>query len=304
MEHLQSTTENIRSEFYELTEAYRKRCNKIEVTNGTQNHSAIDLKLNPSSTDHKVLLHQKSQLCDMNLCSARHSSNLNDISKISTGDDDFESKYFEMCQGQLPYKFDYHKIFNVKKEHDDNSKMQSSLIDAVGSDITLPSNLISDGNRVKVNKTEHIELKTNEVVDVCETNHKESKVDYGLDYYDPNDDELMDNMLKDALNIMKKDHKFVCASIPAADRIPLLREWIRLRYGKTYNKKDLDESFQRSKPIITALIKVGLSVKLPSNYDIGKNLFTDYSCHDYILRKVKRQTLHPLAPAITSLISV
>ena len=291
MKRLQSATENFRSEFYDLTEAYRKHCNTNEVTNSAQNHSAIDLKLNPTSTDHKVLLHQESRLSDTNSC-------LNDLSKVSSGDDDFESKFFEVCQGQLPYKFDYHKIFNVKQKHEDN------LIDAVGSDITLPSNLISDVNNVKVNKTEHIELKTNEVVEVCETNHKESVVDYGLDYYDPDDDELMDNMLKDALDIMKKDHKFVCASIPAAHRIPLLREWIRLRYGKTYNKKELDESFQQSKPIITALIKVGLSVKLPSNYDIGKNLFTDYSCHDYILRKVKHQTLCPIVTAITSFISV
>lgn len=270
-----------------LTEDYRNA-----ITDEIKTHSERDLKLSSLSADDcKMWLENKSLSSATNSGSINPTSSLHDISKIPRLDDNFETKFFELGQGELPYKFDFQKIFNP-----DNLEKQNCLMDGLANNLTLfncmqeISKLETDMVAAPLHNTEHVKLQETreeaEELEISESTHNISIVDYGLDYYDPNDNDLMDNMLRDALDIMKRDHKFVFASLPAAHRMPILREWIRLRYGKTYSKKELSESFLQSKPIITALIKIGLSVKLPSNYDIGRNMFTDYCCRNYVLRKV------------------
>ncbi|XP_037806106.1 uncharacterized protein LOC119600111 [Lucilia sericata] len=188
-----------------------------------------------------------------------------------TSENDTDPKYFFISQQQPPFKFDYCKMFNYKefiKEEDSD-----------GLDVTA-SNYIHQIWEQELRKHEVIELTSSPKDRV-----QPSIVDYGLDYYDPDDDELMDRMLKDAIDIMKKDHRFVFAAIPAAHRFPMLREWIRLRYGKTYKKNEMIRSFKESQPIFSALAKVGLPVELPSNANMGTDLITDYSCRDYVLKK-------------------
>ncbi|XP_016996499.2 uncharacterized protein [Drosophila takahashii] len=66
--------------------------------------------------------------------------------------------------------------------------------------------------------------------------HKET------DHYDPDNAEQMNQLLRDGLRALRKEPRFVLASLPEAHKLPILREWIKRRYGKTYSQKELGES--------------------------------------------------------------
>lgn len=219
-------------------------------------------------------------------------SDIGQMSNSSIFDENYsETKYFIATQNQQPFIFDYSKIFAYEDKNFEldghygilNKMKRQSPFDSYNYDDceNIMSSCIDNIWQQEVIKHEKMQLFTTvKDATVCNV------VNYGLEYYDPDNDELMDKMLKDALNIMKQNQKFIFASLPAAHRFPMLREWIRLRYGKIYKKEDLTKSFKESLPIFKALTKVGLPVELPSNADMGKDLIIDYSCRDYVLQKV------------------
>lgn len=65
--------------------------------------------------------------------------------------------------------------------------------------------------------------------------------DYDLETADninPRDDNLMNCMLTGALQKMREDSKFVIPHLPQANKIPLLKQWIRVRYGIKYSREE------------------------------------------------------------------
>ncbi|XP_016947775.1 uncharacterized protein LOC108023045 [Drosophila biarmipes] len=67
--------------------------------------------------------------------------------------------------------------------------------------------------------------------------------------FDPDNAEQMNQLLKDGLRALRKEPRFVLASLPEAHKLPILREWIKRRYGKTYSQKELDESITEANRI-------------------------------------------------------
>lgn len=97
----------------------------------------------------------------------------------------------------------------------------------------------------------------------------------------------MIRMLKDAMDYLRKNPKYVLASLPESHKLPSLREWIMRRYGKIYFWKDRVEEYKASAKIFKALIGASLDVRIPTvGRDIGTKAFVDYSCRNYIIEKV------------------
>ncbi|XP_022223026.2 uncharacterized protein LOC111074533 [Drosophila obscura] len=69
---------------------------------------------------------------------------------------------------------------------------------------------------------------------------------YDMEHFDPDDNELMDRMLADGMKELRKHHRFVLATLPDAHKIPILRQWIKRRYGKAYTQRELQENLKES----------------------------------------------------------
>ncbi|XP_065369937.1 uncharacterized protein LOC135962117 [Calliphora vicina] len=294
---LQHDIGKFRREFHTMAEKCREHCSLKLLTNKVQGKQVNnnDIKLNTNQCDGHKEQQSVASTCTIGVgnrktlaqkFSSIESSDKYDFDSKSSENDSM-SKYFVTSLEHQPFKFDYCKIFAYNHSHLELLKIRESSTEAEDSDITL-LNPFQKHSPVELYCSEAVENEGNNCIEFTSNGKdsvQQSVVDFALDYYDPDDDELMDRMLKDALEIMKNDHKFVFASIPAAHRFPMLREWIRLRYGKIYKKEELKRSFQKSLPIFAALAKIGLPVELPSNADMGSDLIMDYSCRDYVLRK-------------------
>ncbi|KAH8332570.1 hypothetical protein KR074_005656 [Drosophila pseudoananassae] len=57
--------------------------------------------------------------------------------------------------------------------------------------------------------------------------------------FDPDNKALMDRLLKDGFNELRKDPRCVYASFPNSHKSFVMSEWIKRRYGKTYNEKEI-----------------------------------------------------------------
>ncbi|XP_033252287.1 LOW QUALITY PROTEIN: uncharacterized protein LOC108160693, partial [Drosophila miranda] len=67
-----------------------------------------------------------------------------------------------------------------------------------------------------------------------------------MEHFNPDDDELMDRMLADGMRELKKSHRFVLATLPDYHKIPVLRQWIKRRYGKVYSWRELQDNLNES----------------------------------------------------------
>lgn len=70
--------------------------------------------------------------------------------------------------------------------------------------------------------------------------------DVSANCVDPRDSKLMDCMLTKALAILQDDPKYVIPHLPAAHKLPLLNEWIRVRYGIKYSRGERTDSLRVS----------------------------------------------------------
>ncbi|XP_073847871.1 uncharacterized protein [Musca autumnalis] len=199
--------------------------------------------------------------------------------------------YFETSSNNNVYRFDYRKIFEFKHNNSQTTQLQRAFIEAIDSDIGL-----LNGLQKQQYLYENSQEKLNEAINKCyqkcfkkglEEQENRDKFNKSKEstYYDPNNDELMDRMLKDALESMKKDPKFVLASLPEVHNLPYLREWIRLRYGKRYSRKYLTQLSDEDQTIFRAIIDSDISVPVPPTSDLGISSLVDYSCRDYLLKK-------------------
>lgn len=209
--------------------------------------------------------------------------------------------YFEMGEDGKPYKFDYRKIFTFGQNTSDQMRVKRAFIEAIDSDICLLNRLeyedvTEDAVDRCVHKTWkdgiHYQEEKSESEDDNRT-EEERKLHQArlnlfpqLDYYDPNDNDLMDTMLKNALHYLKDDPRYVLASLPHVHRLPILMEWIRQRYGKRYTPEELAKSYAKSLPILRALRDVVVSVNVPSGISLNTEDYVSYTNHDSLIRKV------------------
>ncbi|XP_034651994.1 uncharacterized protein LOC117890964 [Drosophila subobscura] len=79
---------------------------------------------------------------------------------------------------------------------------------------------------------------------------------YDMEYFDPDDNELMDRLLADGMKELRKSHRFVLATLPDAHKIPVLRQWIKRRYGKAYSQRELQDNLKESLKVFETVTKL------------------------------------------------
>lgn len=203
-----------------------------------------------------------------------------------------QRQYFKMYENGRPYKFDYRQIFEFGQNNSEQMRLKRAFIEAIDSDISLLNKLQWDNVtdlavdrcvRKAFEKHRQQDEKRQQMEgDECASLNLFPK----LDAYDPNDDQLMDDMLKSALNYLRNDPKYVLASLPRVHRLPILMEWIRQRYGKRYTPEEIAESCQKSLPVFRAMKDVIGAVKVPKRSTLIQEDLVPYTNRDCLLKKV------------------
>ncbi|XP_036334570.1 uncharacterized protein LOC118745153 [Rhagoletis pomonella] len=207
--------------------------------------------------------------------------------------------YFKAPEENQPYKFDYQRVFHFQND-DSPLNVQNEFLKIITSDLNLNKN---DPNTPKnLNEAikqyakkifkESVAAKNEELAEQQKRNVGTGRrypfLDAELDYYDPDDEKLMQNMLKNALEFLANDPKYVLASMPDAHKLPSLLSWIETRYGKEYTREQLRKVHDDSKATIHALKQMTVDVMLPSAKLLGEAIMVNYNCRDYLVKKTKK----------------
>lgn len=241
----------------------------------------------PNPKDVDILMHGQSP-SQMSIFALKYMQNY-DFGHV--GDTPRPSKtFFHATTDHRPYQFDYKKIFLCKGENGSykETRIKTAFLDALDKDIaTLTElemaqsnfNLIAnecatDTWRTELNKyeAEHQYISTIKTVNAS---------------YDPEDKQLMDKILADAFEELRKNPKFVLAQLPEAHKLPMLREWVSRRYGKVYSPKQRYLSYQYSLKIFHALDRMSFDFPTPTATQLGRNQFVKYDCRNYLVKKVR-----------------
>ncbi|XP_037806083.1 uncharacterized protein LOC119600096 [Lucilia sericata] len=196
-----------------------------------------------------------------------------------------------------PFKFDYEKIF-VSKYKDDNKsgikKFFLAAMDKNTSNLSNQSSLKYDeavqkcAKNMFENEVRNYEDKIRETIEAQTAEKLKPLNQYPtLANYNAENYLLMDQMLFDAFQYLRKNPKFVWAQLPDAHKIPMLREWIARRFGKEYTPRERAKSYRMSCKIFRAVVKNNLELSIPNAKHIGNNLFLNYNCRKYLDRKVQ-----------------
>ncbi|XP_065370055.1 uncharacterized protein LOC135962201 [Calliphora vicina] len=196
-----------------------------------------------------------------------------------------------------PFIFDYAKIFLSKYKDNNKRCLKEMFLAALDKNTFNLSNQSSleydEAVRKCAKNTFDNEVKSYEVnmkdtfAAQAAENLKPLNQYPTLANYNAEDHFLMDRMLSDAFQYLRKNPKFVWAQLPDAHKIPLLREWIARRFGKEYTPRERCKSYRMSCKIFRALDKNHLEFPIPNAKQTGRNLFLNYNCRRYLDRKVQ-----------------
>uniref|UniRef100_A0A0A1XSI6 tRNA pseudouridine synthase B n=3 Tax=Zeugodacus cucurbitae TaxID=28588 RepID=A0A0A1XSI6_ZEUCU len=208
-------------------------------------------------------------------------------------------RYFVGPTDNKPYHFSYTKIFRYKDENDKRIFIKEKCVEAMENkephipkldDLTPDLAKLAKKSADQTwdeNKEEMLQADVNNVLQESPLPVDPYPPDMPrLPFYDCEDTKLMNEMLRIALVHMRKNPKYVLASLPDADKLPMLREWIYQRYGKRYTRAQRIKELNNSIKIMNVLQKLKLRAVLPKSTEIGTQYLQSYKCHKYIMKKV------------------
>lgn len=207
--------------------------------------------------------------------------------------------YFKAPVENQPYMFDYPKVFEHNQCESTRLNVQKEFLKVINSDLSLdkndpnaPKNL-DDAIKAYAKKAFKEGVAAENVKLAAEEERKKNRrrypyLDVEMDYYDPEDEKLMQSMLKNALDYLAKNPKYVLASMPDAHKLPSLLSWMETRYGKTYTREQLVKMHVKTRPTFHALKQMTVDVQLPSAKSLGNAIYVNYNCRDYLMKKVSK----------------
>lgn len=96
------------------------------------------------------------------------------------------------------------------------------------------------------------------------------------DTINPRNSQQMDTMLRNALAKMAANPKFVLASLPQAYCLPVLQEWIRVRYGFVYTENERKHLLEKSRKQWDKLLNMTLCIRPPQPKDLSEIAMLNY----------------------------
>uniref|UniRef100_A0A1A9VCA0 DUF4770 domain-containing protein n=1 Tax=Glossina austeni TaxID=7395 RepID=A0A1A9VCA0_GLOAU len=229
----------------------------------------------------------------------------NDLKKSNSQVAKFQQKYFPIDSdrqasemlfnysgpGNL-HTFNYQKIFHLK-DSEETLRLRRAFIDAIDSDVAL-LNKLSDQHITDKAINECVRKMKLSLSKAIPKEKPKHPLGFDEDYYDPDDEPLMMKMLQIALKHISLNPKFVGAALPEAYKLPSLREFISMHFGKRYTLDQRQTALEVSKRVFCALEKLDFFVRRPSSRGVKLTQLVDYSHRDRLvtLGKKMRSKFH------------
>ncbi|KAL7029411.1 hypothetical protein ACKWTF_006234 [Chironomus riparius] len=145
-------------------------------------------------------------------------------------------KYFQRpsIDGSHPLTFDYEKIFSIDFLYD-----HGVVKNSINTALKLNKYLTED-NAITVCLRDMWQTKLKEWNEKrqADIEERQKRVVADVGRIGKNKEKIL-KLLREAIDLMRKNPKFVLAALPQCHRLPILREWILQRYGVKYIDQNL-----------------------------------------------------------------
>lgn len=112
--------------------------------------------------------------------------------------------------------------------------------------------------------------------------------DVPLTEYNGRNTLLMTSLLKNALIQLSGNPKYILASLPNAYELPMLQEWIKLRYGLKYSQLERNHALRVSQKQWDKLLREDVNVRVPTPFDISNSLCVHYGYRNRVKKCVSQ----------------
>lgn len=141
----------------------------------------------------------------------------------------------------------------------------------------------------------------NEPEEICKTN---DALDWTktIKKFDPNNQHLMERLLRDGFSVLRRDPRCVFAAFPDSHKSFVMVEWIKRRYGKTYCHEEIVDTIEKG---LATFVHVENQLnEAPSAKREGfsaKDTFDDFKRLEALCKKLKTEYRMPLNDKILTL---
>ncbi|EDV58449.2 uncharacterized protein LOC6541754 [Drosophila erecta] len=161
-------------------------------------------------------------------------------------------------------QLDHHKVFDVPsppKEplpwedkvldlEDKQAVIEKLCIDALGNGETKSKKELQQSKFIPAVSAAAADCAVNmfrkKVAETTENPADKHTKQNGDTLIDPDDDEQIENLLKEALRILRGNRQYVLATFSNAHKMPVLLDWVADRYGKSYSRAGLNSIVKTS----------------------------------------------------------
>ncbi|EDW99168.1 uncharacterized protein LOC6538953 [Drosophila yakuba] len=217
-----------------------------------------------------------------------------------------EPKLFDLgLLGSNCARFNYRELFGSLHRtqlDDERLRLKEAFVRAIDDDVQYLSAALSGEQEGSLDalvdraakrvfardvKTFHKELQKLHREKAAKMNKSDSRLNFGQEFYDPENIPLMKEMLRLGLEKVAQDKRYVLPTLPDVHSVPYLIEWIRLRYGKRYSYAEKEQILNRDKLVMDQIIWMMHTnlAKIPSQ-PVGDN-FTDLAKLRELSRKYR-----------------
>ncbi|XP_017041212.1 uncharacterized protein LOC108088073 [Drosophila ficusphila] len=123
-----------------------------------------------------------------------------------------------------------------------------------------------------------------------------------IKHFDPDNRNLMERLLKDGFDILRRDPRCVFAAFPNSHKSFVMQEWIKRRYGKTYSHEEIGRTVQKGINTFHRLERI-LSHAPSAKYDgySADDTYADHKRLRALSEKIKEDYRMPLNDKILAL---
>lgn len=172
----------------------------------------------------------------------KHSIDAKPNEKIETSNHENQIKFFHRPSSASPFEFDYEKIFATTFLNDCGVVRNSINIA-----LDLDKHLTEDNSiTVCLQDMWNSQFTQWNEKHQREWEERQQRVVADCDKIGKNKRKIF-QLLSEAIALMRKNPKYVLASLPNADRLTILKEWILQRFGIRYDIKDIEKRWKINK---------------------------------------------------------
>uniref|UniRef100_A0A182SJI0 DUF4771 domain-containing protein n=1 Tax=Anopheles maculatus TaxID=74869 RepID=A0A182SJI0_9DIPT len=193
-----------------------------------------------------------------------------------------DKHYFKFCDKPVPFEFDYDNIFHGYEEKEPICPIKSAIHRALGVEQNEPIKDTDIEQAIqKIAKMTWDEERKHWQEQMANDNREDSPSTITdpleVDFIDTRDVTVLQDLLKRALRRLTENPMYLLATFPCVDQLPILKAWIRQRYGVAISARERKTKLLESKHFWDYLIPRATSMRWPSRKDTGLQLQVNWN---------------------------